>query len=77
MIIKPLELDNCPKRRFDTNYPTIHEIRKNNDLIELTEHLSLSEVSQAIDERKEEEGTIINQRILPEMVVVRARPERP
>jgi len=77
MIIKPLELDNCPEKRFDINYPTAHEIRKNNDLIELTEHLSLSEVSQAIDERKEEEGTIINQRILPNSVLVIARPERP
>ncbi len=77
MITKPVELDNCPERRFNTNYPTAHEIRENNELMELTGYLSLSEVSQAIDERMEEEGTIINQRILQDRVVVRARPERP
>jgi len=76
MIIKPVELDEHPERWFNTNYPTAHEIRENNDLIDLRKGLSLSEICKAIDERKEDEGTIVNQRIKPDQIVVRAKYER-
>jgi len=76
MIIKPLELEEHPEKWFNTDYPTAHEIRENNDLIDLRKGPSLSEICKAIDSRKEDEGTIINQRIRPDKVVKRARPER-